>query len=148
MCWHGKKANPLFFLKAKPTIVFFLSIGLLIALPKLNSGRKQDIAAMTTTLLNHAEVLIPFAAWNLALHRFGQIAKADGRTNQVADRSVMQDQIIEDLADKPEVLHTVDEILPRIDAFSGAEELPAAQKLTALLRIVNEKAMHYESSIK
>lgn len=105
------------------------------------SGKKQGVAAMTAELLNHAEVLIPFTAWNLALHRCNKNAQADGRSNPIADRLAMQVQILKDLDDTPDVLHEFNEILPRIDAFSGAAELPEAQKLTALLRIVNGKAM-------
>ena len=106
-------------------------------------GRKRRTnEEVAQSLLTHAEALIPFAALNHSLHgEVGREPPGDGYCRKLPNRSAVEAEIESDLKHDPVLLSNWQQHIPHIDAFSADTAETATQKLEALLRIVNGKAM-------
>lgn len=107
-------------------------------------GRPKRLASeVLGELIDHANALVPFAAFSQALHQHGKAARGDGYT-KTNTRQQVEIQINKEHTSTPfgaSLWADYQANIPLIDAFSGNTATAPVDKLNGLLRIINGKSM-------
>ncbi len=101
----------------------------------------RSISIVLSELIDHANALVPLAAFNQALHQHGKPARGDGYT-QAYTRQEVEEKINMEQASAPfDLWADYQANIPFIEAFAGNGSITPGDKLKGLLRIINGKSM-------